>query len=234
MHTEIEALLALQADDAAIREIEEQIDALSPREAELDRLRQAATEALARARTAVEADEKKMRELQQRITEHRQLHERNVGQLEMVKRMRDATAAISQVEQARRILADEESELQTMQRRLAELRQAVELHQGALTDLERDQLSAREAIAADRISLQERIQVERSKRDGTAQRVSRVLLAKYDRIRTRHRDGAIFPLRGPSCGNCDTAVPMQRRNVMMQRQTIEVCEGCGVLMFSGE
>ena len=64
-------------------------------------------------------------------------------------------------------------------------------------------------------------------------KVDRVLLQKYDRIRTVRRDGAIFPLRGPSCGHCDTSVPMQRRNVMAAKGTIEVCETCGVLMYAG-
>ena len=41
-----------------------------------------------------------------------------------------------------------------------------------------------------------------------------------------------FRLRGPSCGHCDTSVPMQRRNLMAARGTIEVCETCGVLMYA--
>jgi uncharacterized protein len=234
VNPEIEALLALQADDSAIRDIEDKRDGLAPRLAELDRVREAGVEALTRAQNALQAEDKRYMELQHRVNEHRQLHERNVAQLDLVKRMRDATAAISQVEQARRILADEESEMQATHRRLGDLRQAVETHQLALTELEREQTELRAAIAAERDALEGALADERSRRTETAGRVSRILLAKYERIRSRHRDGAVFALTGQSCGHCDTAIPMQRRNVMSQSGVIEICEACGVLLFARE
>ena len=45
---------------------------------------------------------------------------------------------------------------------------------------------------------------------------------------------ALFALRGPSCGHCDTAIPLQRRNIMAGTGQIEVCEACGVLLYAGE
>ena len=48
--------------------------------------------------------------------------------------------------------------------------------------------------------------------------------------RTR-RAQALYPLRGESCGNCDTAIPMQRRNHMAVNGPIDVCEACGVLLY---
>ncbi len=50
--------------------------------------------------------------------------------------MKEATAAMSQVEQARRILAEEEGALQGISRRLTELRGAVETHERTLAELE--------------------------------------------------------------------------------------------------
>ncbi len=55
---------------------------------------------------------------------------------------------------------------------------------------------------------------------------SKSILAKYDRIRGRKGERAIFSLRGPSCGHCDTAIPLQRRNQMAGTGPIEVCEAC--------
>ena len=72
----------------------------------------------------------------------------------------------------------------------------------------------------------------RAKRNQTATRVSKSLLAKYDRIRTRRGEPALYPLRGPSCGHCDTAIPLQRRNLMAGTGQIEVCEACGVLLYA--
>ena len=48
------------------------------------------------------------------------------------------------------------------------------------------------------------------------------------------RAETLFPLRGPSCSACDTAIPTQRRAVMAASGTIEMCEGCGALLYAGE
>jgi uncharacterized protein len=62
--------------------------------------------------------------------------------------------------------------------------------------------------------------------------VARPLLHKYDRIRSRRRSTAVFALREVSCGNCDTAIPLNRRSIMINTGTIETCEACGVLLYA--
>jgi predicted nucleic acid-binding Zn-ribbon protein len=41
----------------------------------------------------------------------------------------------------------------------------------------------------------------------------------------------VVALNSLSCGACDTAIPMQRRHVMLSGNTVELCEVCGVLMY---
>jgi predicted nucleic acid-binding Zn-ribbon protein len=62
--------------------------------------------------------------------------------------------------------------------------------------------------------------------------VPRSILSKYERIRGREKSFALYQLRGAACGRCNTAIPLQRRNVMAAGRTIEVCEGCGVLLYT--
>jgi predicted nucleic acid-binding Zn-ribbon protein len=232
VHHDVEALLALQTEDLAIREIEARRAALEPRLREMETAHRVATDAAARARDAVAAEEKAQRELQMRIAQHKQLHERNVAALDSVRRMREATAAVAQVEQARRILAEEESALQTIGRRLGELRTVSEAQERALQELDAQHEAEHASIAAVRSEVEDELAARRAARAGSAARVERILLQKYDRIRTARHDGAIFPLRGPSCGHCDTSVPLQRRNIMSARGSIEVCETCGVLLYA--
>jgi uncharacterized protein len=232
VHPDVEALLALQADDQAIRQLEERRSALAPREKALDDARRAADDALARARAAVEEEERRRRELQLRITQHKQIQERNVAQLDAVKRLKEATAAMSQIEQARRILADEESELAVVTRRIGELRTNAETQEAVVREIDARHADDRAAIAQARGEIDAELAVAREARSAKAARVERPLLLKYDRIRGARKDGAIYALRGPSCSNCDTSVPMQRRNLMMARGNIEVCEVCGVLLYA--
>jgi uncharacterized protein len=232
VHPDVEALLGLQIEDLAIREMEERLALLKPRLKEMETSRQAAADALARARDAVTAEEKNLRDLQVRVAQHKQLHERNIAQLDSVRRMKEATAAVAQVEQARRMLAEEESMLQGMTRRLTEMRAGVASQEAALEELDKEQAEERGKIEGARLEVDGELTARRGSRAGSAARIERMLLQKYDRIRSVRQDGAIFPLRGPSCGHCDTSVPLQRRNVMAAKGSIEICETCGVLMYA--
>src|SRR3954471_21492118 len=173
MHQEVEALLALQEDDLKIREIENQLRALDPTLAELDKRKDQATQALARAQTLVQAEEKKQRELQGRLAQHKQLQERNLHQLEDVKRMREATAATAQVESTRRLMAEDESELAILGRRLTDMNAQVAAAKQALADIEEEQLAARPEIEAKRSELQSQLDEAQRDRTGRAGSVSR-------------------------------------------------------------
>jgi predicted nucleic acid-binding Zn-ribbon protein len=234
VHEDVQTLLALQEDDVAIHAIEAELNALAPRLTDLDRVRQVAAEALDRARGLAAAEEKRSHDLHIRLGEQKQVHERNLHNLDLVKKAKEAAAAMLQVEASRKALAETESDLLATSRRLTESRASVETQQRALAELEASQAAAREEIAGERAALEERLRAARGKREGVAQRVARPLLAKYDRIRGRRRAQAIYALRGPSCGNCDTAIPLQRRNVMTATGQIEICEACGVLLYASE
>jgi len=68
VHPDVVALLALQADDAAILELEERMAALEPRTKALDEARRKAADAAQRSRSAVDDEEKRRRDLHTRIT----------------------------------------------------------------------------------------------------------------------------------------------------------------------
>ena len=232
MHQDLEALLALQADDNVIDALDGRLRALGPRLAELERRRKAVAEHLASAEASTEADERKHRELEGRLTDHKQRQERNLSHLDSVKRMREATAAMAQVEQARKILIEEESELQGLTRRIADGHKAIAAHREALDAEDLEQAAERDALAAERTAVETELAQARAKRAQAASHVPKAILTKYDRIRGRRGEQAIFALRGPSCGHCDTAIPLQRRNQMMGTGLIEVCEACGVLLYA--
>jgi len=225
------ALLALQKDDLKIREIEGEISQLDPQLAEFDRKKEQAAAALSRAEAAVQAEEKKQRELQSRLSQHKTMQERNLHQLEDVKRLREATAATAQVEATRRLMAEDESEIAILGRRINEMNATVSSSKQAIARLEEEQKAARPEIEAKRADLQAQLADARRDREGRAVSVSRPMLGKYDRIRGK-RSQALYALRGGSCGNCDTAVPLQRRNIMSASGQIEICEACGVLLYA--
>lgn len=232
MHEDVVSLLKLQAEDGSLQDLEQRRAATVAREEALDRQRQFAADALARARHAVEQEERRQRELSAKISGHKQLHDKNLARFDAVRKMRDANAAMAQAELTRKVLADEESELQTMNRRIGDLRQAADAQASAVADVEREQADARAELGRERATLDAELAGARAKRERTAEVVARPLLSRYERIRARRQSEALYALRGPSCGNCDTAIPLQRRHQMQASGAIEVCEGCGVLLYA--
>lgn len=228
----LEALLALQTQDDVVDALRARLDALEPRLAELDLVRQRAARSIEETRAGVEADERRQRELEGRISDHRQRHERNVANLDAVKRMREATAAMLQVEAGRKLLMEEENELKALVGRVADGHASLKRQESALEELDASQADARAEIEAERAKLGGEYAAASGARKSLAAGVEGAVLQKYDRIRNRRRSQALYALDNGACSCCDTAVPVQRRSMMATTGVIEVCEACGVLLYA--
>lgn len=234
MKPEVAALLEVQEDDLRSYGIEDRLNALMPRLSALEQDVRRAEDALKQARLAVTAEEQRQRELQDRLRQHRELREKSENLLGQVTSPREAAAAMAQIEQAKRFIADEERDLETIQGRLADLRKQTTDRERGVQDIQKLQEETRASLAADRATLEAELGAVRADREQKAQRVPRSLLQRYDRIRSKRRTTALYPLRGQSCAHCDTAIPVQRRSTMVATGATEVCEGCGVLLYSAD
>lgn len=232
MNPDLVALLALQKDDSVVSQVKEKLRASDAEVAELDRSRSAADEALARARTALEAEEVRHRELTNKVQDHKALQEHHVSALDAVRKAREATAAMAQIEMTRKVLAQEESELHGMGSKIIDLRQAVGLNELEIVEIEGKQKEERARIAEERSAIEQELAAAVAKRTATAGGVSKGMLTKYERLRERGQATPLFALRGQACGRCNTAIPLQRRNGIAGGKAIEVCEGCGVLLYA--
>jgi predicted nucleic acid-binding Zn-ribbon protein len=232
MHGELDALLSLQVTDHRIADLERQLEALLPRIRNLERKRQEKAEAIEKAVLAVQVEERRQQELERRIAQHTQLQERNVGQLDQVRNVREAGAATAQLDVTKRIIAEDEMEARATRERIAGLQATVDEMQMELEELDDAIGTAQSEVAEQRTQLETDLAAARSEREGKSALVSRPMLGKYDRIRGR-RASALYPVRGQSCGHCDTAIPLHRRSQMHSTGNIEVCEACGVLLYMG-
>lgn len=234
MHTDVSALLAVQHDDLGIYELEARLASLAPRLAALEKERGKVSGALDRARKAVDAEEARHREARGRTDTHRQLLERSQRQFESVTSPREATAAMAQLEQTKRMVDESERDTSNVQGRVNEARHQVADLERQLIEIESRQTEARASLASDRVAIERDMADAHKKRDETSRAVPRPMLTKYDKVRARRRSETVFPLRGQSCSACDTAIPTQRRAAMAASGSLEMCEGCGVLLYAGE
>lgn len=231
MQTELELLLALQAEDVTIHGLEARLAAMEPRLRELDVRRQRIVDGIDRTVGAVTAEEKKQAYLRDKVGEHRKLVERNQVQMDAVKTMKQATAAVAQMETAKQIVAGEESDLLAISRRIDELRAVLAGQHSELEACEAEQHAARAEVEAERATVDSELSVVREQRSRAAELVPAPLRATYDRIRGKKRVEAVFAMHDMSCGSCDTAIPMQRRHIIKTTGAIDLCEACGVLMY---
>jgi predicted nucleic acid-binding Zn-ribbon protein len=222
----------VQDDDVAIHDLETRLAELMPRLDAMAKERDRAVAALAQARQAAEAEERRRADVAQRVSQHRALQEKNQATLNSVTSMREATAATAQLEATRRMIDEDERELTLIGQRLSEANRTVAEREKTANELATAQAQAKESLDADRQSLEGQIKEARTHRENKARAVPRALLSKYDRIRSRKRVHAVFPLRGTSCGHCDTAIPMQRRSAMTGSGATEICEECGVMLYA--
>ena len=234
MHPDVAALLAVQEDDVAIHELERKLAELRPRLEAMARERDAAVSALEQARQAAEHEERRRRDVAARVSQHRTLQEKNEATLSSVTSMREATAATAQLEQAKRMIDEDERELAAIGQRLVEANRIVAERNRTAEDLALAQETAHASLAADQAELEKRLGEARRAREDSARGVPRTLLSRYERIRSRKRVHAVFPLRGHSCGNCDTMIPLQRRSIMAGTGATEICEGCGVMLYAAD
>jgi predicted nucleic acid-binding Zn-ribbon protein len=230
----VAALLAVQADDIEIHGLKERLAALMPRLDAIVKEQERAASALEQARQDVEAEERKQRDVRGRLDQFHQLEERNQAQLNAVTSAREATAATAQLDQARKMINEAQRELDNITHRMGDLRHSVTERDHALRDIEREQKDLRASLDADRTTIEAQLSELQTRRKDHVAKVPRSLLTKYDRIRSGKRIHAVFPLRGNSCANCDTVIPLQRRSAMTGSGATEVCEGCGVLLYAGE
>jgi uncharacterized protein len=234
MHPDVSALLAVQHDDLGIYALDARLASLGPRLAALEKERGAVSAALERARKAVEAEESRHREARGRVETHKTLAERSQRQYESVASPREATAALTQLEQTKRMVSESERDAAHIQGRVDELRHQVAGLERQLVEVESRQTEARATLDADRQAIEQEIGDAKAKREQSARAVPRQMLSLYDRVRSRRRSETVFPVRGQSCGACDTAIPTQRRAAMAASGSLEMCEGCGVLLYAAE
>lgn len=234
MHPDVAALLAVQDDDVEIHQLETRLADLMPRLQAMAVDRDRALAALEQARQTATSEERRRQDVAARVAQHRALQEKNQTALNSVTSMREATAATAQLEQAKRMIDEDERELAAIGQRVADANRQVSEREHLVQELESAQDQARESLSADQTALESQIADLRKRREDKARGVPRSLLSRYERIRSRKRIHVVFPLRGSSCGHCDTMIPLQRRSLMSGSGATELCEGCGVMLYATE
>ncbi|MCE2940253.1 MAG: hypothetical protein LW922_00850 [Gemmatimonadetes bacterium] len=228
----VAALLQLQAHDTALLELETRAAALEARRATLHADRVALEQQASQARAAAEAEQKRHRDIALRLAAARVELDRRVAVQDAAERLAEVTAAVARVEEGRRAVSALEHESATSRKRTTDLAHRAQQLAARSAAAGVAHASALAALDTEVAALAESLGPARTMRAALAANVAADLLAPYDRVRRKRPQEAVVPMRGPACSACDTAMPMQRHREMLAATRIEVCEGCGVLLYA--
>lgn len=231
MHADLDALLNLQEHDKAVMAVEGELAAFNPELEALDaELGKAQAEVDAARKGAQEAEARRA-ELEGKIESYRVMQERRRQRLEWVRGAKEASTLMAELDLARTVLAKEEAEWIRSADRVQETERRVADVERALEEVRAAQAPRREAIAAAQAACNDRLAEARKQRKGAAGGVKRPLLQQYERIRRGRAPLALYPLHGEACGHCYTAVPLHRRQDILNGQAVTTCEACGVIVY---
>ena len=227
----MEALLRLQDKDKVVMELEAGRQALEPEVETLDEELATAERALEAAQARAEEAERQRTELESKIEGYRIMQERRRQRLEWVRGAKEASTLMAELDLARTVLAKEEAEWVRSADKVQEAARVVEEHEGAVAELKQAQAPRREELAAQLADFDEKIGAARADRAEVAKTVKASLQERYDRILQGRAPLALYALRNGACGHCFTAVPLHRRQKILNGDSIEPCEACGVLLY---
>jgi len=231
MHPDLERLLELQAKDLVLLDSDVRLKALDEELAALDGAKTRAGEAAATAERRLADLVKKREELEKVIEAQRAQQERRRARIEQVRTAREVQALMTEMDQARSVVARSESEWVKSAELVQQQESAVTEAKAQLAALEGDQTGERARLADARAALEQERELARLDRESTAASVERALRARYDRLWTARLAVVVVPLRGDACGACYTAVPRNRRSQIRAGTHIEGCEACGVILY---
>jgi predicted nucleic acid-binding Zn-ribbon protein len=232
VHPDLEALIVLQERDKDVGAVKKAMDALLPAEAALDEELGAHTKALEDAERAAAAAEARKLELETRIAGYKRLQEQRRQQLDYVRGAKEASALMAELDLARSVLVKEETEFMRSGDGIVEAQKRVKDATKAHEAVVAKQTEARAALVTQRSELAGQLEVAAELRKAATKDVKPALLVKYERIRRGRAPAALYALHQDACGHCHTAVPLQRRVLIQQGQSIEGCEVCGVLLYA--
>lgn len=234
MHPEISKLLDLQTHDLELLDVDVRLLEVATKISLLDTELGKAQDAVTQAERQIEAERKKRDELESKIEGHRKHQEKRKEKLEFMKTPKEVSALMAEIDLARSVLSNEESEWVKSADQVGALETRRQESEAQVSGVRAAQAEARAALDEKRQALDEERRQVMQRREASAIQVNRALLLRYEKLRGSRRAAVVVPLNGPACGACFTQVPLSRRSQIKAGAVIEGCESCGVILYVPE
>lgn len=233
MKDQLRNLLALQAIDTKVRELEGQLKALPAR---LDAARRdlAKLEAMLAAEKGELAKSEAMKRQQEVLLEREHdAHRAAKGKLGASKTGKEFHAANRELDYKKKSIIERDAELRKLLELIAAGSAQVAAHERDV-ELVRQSLAGEEAaVAAASQALSAEIAEVGSGRQELRGQVDKELLKTYDSLATK-RGYSVAPVAKGVCQGCHTTLPPQMNNTLARGETVERCPRCLRIVYRPE
>jgi predicted nucleic acid-binding Zn-ribbon protein len=235
MHPDLPKLLDVQGKDHRLAETAGRIDALAAERAALDAALEAARNQIASLKRAAADAATRRDDREKKLESQRTLQEKRRERLESERNPRVAAQLMADLELARSILTQEESEWMRLAEDATQRTNAVATAESSLVELESSQAEARGDLEARQQSAQAEHDVAAGERDLAARDLDRTLRLKYERLRGSRRSEVLVPATNSTCTACYTAIPRSRiGQLQADGLLLDGCEMCGAILYLAE
>lgn len=235
MHPDLPRLLDVQAKDRHIAGLTTQLRELDTEGATLDQALERIRNEITSATRMSDDSERRRDDLERKIEASRQHQDRRRERLEFVRNPREAAALMGDIDVARGILAQEESDWVRVSEESSDRGAAVKSAHERLAGLEQEQATARTDLAARRATLRDQLEAARAERESVASQLDRTLRTRYDRLRGSRKTEVLVPAVKATCTACHTTIPSSRvGRLESEGLLLDGCEMCGAMIYLAE
>lgn len=234
MHPELAQLLDLQQKDLALLEVDRRLAALLEEEDALDEEVRTEEGKVETARRAAQEAAKRADDLQARLEQQRTMQERRKQRLEFVRNPREASELMAELDLARSVLAQQESDWVRAAETAEGLTAKIDEMAQAAAAFREAQVPVRAGVTERRATLEQERASAQAAREASAQQLTRPVRMRYDRLRKTRTSDVVVAVAGVACGACYTTIPMSRRGQLREGYLLEGCEACGVILYAAE
>jgi uncharacterized protein len=230
LREQLKALRELQEEDRKIHEVQKARDAIP---AKIDEMRghlDAIYAILEKERTQLSEAERFRREQEREMKA--QAESLQVAKSKTVRNTKEYTALQREMESQKKSQEEREEEIIKLLSVIEESSKSIAAHEAEYKKLLEEVTSQEKAGREKMAEFDKKLEGFHSRRKELSAKVPKNILARYDQILKRRKDGiAVVEARGGSCSGCHMHLPPQLFNTIIKSQSVELCPSCHRILF---
>jgi predicted nucleic acid-binding Zn-ribbon protein len=229
---ELQQLVALQNLDTSIRKLQEDLEAIPQRRAEIEReFDQRAFEIRALENAREEARHARSR-LETEVSEQRVRVERADRNLMSSKKQDEYTAAIREADAARKQISALETQILEQMEALEKAEASLSERAEEVASLNSDREARLQSFDTETRQQAEKLAADRAERERLLSVLPKAMGSQYNRISARIRDGvAVAEARNGACMACFMSLRPQAMAQVRRGEEVVTCDNCNRILY---